>query len=430
MVHCSIYCKKMIFCIKKIIPVLRGKNSWYNQDMRNTLKKIIIILFALILFIPQIFSGRTEEFKYMADEIGKNHKNFYNSVSKEECKNEFERLSETIEDISYADYYFSLTSYLALSHDSHTFIKADDIFSHFLYFPLQLNYIGNSVYVVSGVKEYRDTMGKEVLSINGVSIKDIEEKASPIIPHDNQVYLRQNLNNLLNNTSFLSFIHISDTPQSTVELAFSDGTKTTVTPSLSTEIKKENLVSALTSYSPYIYQGYYRAIIINRDTLLISYNVCAENPDYPIKTFTNDIKSILASNKVSRIIVDLRYNGGGDSSVINPVIKLLKKEKCKKYALIGENTFSSAILNAVSLKEDAGFVLVGSPTGGSINHYGDLKSFTLPETGWNVYYSSKYFKLSKKYEGSLIPDIFIKIDALDYFSGKDNAVEYCLKTEL
>lgn len=394
--------------------------------MKNTMKKTIIILFVLVIFLSPIFSISIEEFKYMAEEIGKKHKNFYNSVSKEECQIQFERLSERIEGISYTDYYFTLFSYLSLSHDSHTFIKADDIFSHFMYFPLQLNYIGDSVYVVSGDRDYIDTMRKEVLAINGFTIKEIEEKSSWVIPHDNQVYLKQNLNNLLNNTSFLSFIHVSDNPQSIVELSFIDGNKITITPCLSTEIRQENLVSASTSYSQYIYQGYYRAIIINNDTLLISYNVCDEDPDYPIKSFTSDIKSILSSNNVSRIIVDLRYNGGGDSSLLKPVIKLLKKEKCKKYALIGENTFSSAILNAVSLKDDAGFLLVGSSTGGSINHFGEIKSFTLPETGWKVYYSSKYFKLSNKYEGSLIPDVFIKIDALDYFEGKDNAVEYCL----
>ena len=107
-------------------------------------------------------------------------------------------------------------------------------------------------------------------------------------------------------------------------------------------------------------------------------------------------------------------------------LKLLKKEKCSKYALISENTFSSAILNALSLKDDADFTLVGTPTGGSINHYGELKSFTLPETGWEVYYSSKYFKLSKKYEGSIIPDVYIEKDAESYFSGIDKEVEYCL----
>lgn len=148
-----------------------------------------------------------------------------------------------------------------------------------------------------------------------------------------------------------------------------------------------------------------------------------------MKNFTSDLKKALSKKKYSKIIVDLRYNGGGNSAVLDPLIKLLKKEKCEKYALIGENTFSSAILNAVSLKDDANFTLVGTPTGGSINHYGELKSFTLPDTGWEVYYSSKFFKLSNKYDGSIIPDVIIEKDAESYFSGIDNEIEYCLNNK-
>ncbi len=395
--------------------------------MKTKLSKLIITLLILITFIiSPLLSNRADEFEFMKEVVEKNHKNFFNTVSKEECEEEYKRLSSNIDGISYTDYYFVLSSFLALSNDSHTSLEANDIYSYFLYYPLQLNYIGDKVYVVSGLKDYRDCMGKEITAINGVSIKEIEEKASLVVPHDNTVYLRLWLNNQLNNTSFLSFINVAESDKDPVTLTFSDGKKLSISPTLSQDIDRSNLISAFSSYSPYIYQGYYRAIEIKDDVLLISYNTCSDNPSYPMKNFTSDLKKALSKKKYSKIIVDLRYNGGGNSAVLDPVIKLLKKEKCSKYALIGENTFSSAILNAVSLKDDADFTLVGTPTGGSINHYGELKSFTLPETGWEVYYSSKYFKLSKKYDGSIIPDVYIEKDAESYFSGIDKEVEYCL----
>ena len=98
----------------------------------------------------------------MKEEMEKSHKNFFNTISKEECEKVYERLSSGIDDISYTDYYFTLSSYLALSNDSHTSLEANDIYSYFLYYPLQLNYIGDKVYVVSGLKDYRDCMGKEI----------------------------------------------------------------------------------------------------------------------------------------------------------------------------------------------------------------------------------------------------------------------------
>ena len=395
--------------------------------MKTKLSKLIITLLILITFIiSPLLSNRADEFEFMKEEVEMNHKNFFNTVSKEECEEEYKRLSSNIDGISYTDYYFVLSSFLALSNDSHTSLEAGDIYSYFMYYPLQLNYVGDKVYVVSGLSDYKDYMGKEVTAINGVNIKVIEEKVSLVVPHDNTVYLKLWLNNQLNNTSFLSFIDVADSDKAPVTLTFSDGKNVSLSPTLSQEIDRDDIISAFSSYSPYIYQGYYRAMEIRDDVLLISYNTCSDNPSYPMKNFASDLKKALKEKKYSKIIVDLRYNGGGNSAVLNPVIKLLKKEKCSKYALIGENTFSSAILNAVSLKDDADFTLVGTPTGGSINHYGELKSFTLPETGWEVYYSSKYFKLSKKYDGSIIPDVYIEKDAESYFSGIDKEVEYCL----
>ena len=395
--------------------------------MKTKLSKLIITLLILITFIiSPLLSNRADEFEFMKEVVEKNHKNFFNTVSKEECEEEYKRLSSNIDGISYTDYYFVLSSFLALSNDSHTSLEAGDIYSYFMYYPLQLNYVGDKVYVVSGLSDYKDYMGKEVTAINGVNIKVIEEKVSLVVPHDNTVYLKLWLNNQLNNTSFLSFIDVADSDKAPVTLTFSDGKNVSLSPTLSQEIDRDEIISAFSSYSPYIYQGYYRAMEIRDDVLLISYNTCSDNPSYPMKNFASDLKKALKEKKYSKIIVDLRYNGGGNSAVLDPVIKLLKKEKCSKYALIGENTFSSAILNALSLKDDADFTLVGTPTGGSINHYGELKSFTLPETGWEVYYSSKYFKLSKKYDGSIIPDVYIEKDAESYFSGIDKEVEYCL----
>ena len=395
--------------------------------MKTKLSKLIITLLILITFIiSPLLSNRADEFEFMKEVVEMNHKNFFNTVSKEECEEEYKRLSSNIDGISYTDYYFVLSSFLALSNDSHTSLEAGDIYSYFMYYPLQLNYVGDKVYVVSGLSDYKDYMGKEVTAINGVNIKVIEEKVSLVVPHDNTVYLKLWLNNQLNNTSFLSFIDVADSDKAPVTLTFSDGKNVSLSPTLSQEIDRDEIISVFSSYSPYIYQGYYRAMEIRDDVLLISYNTCSDNPSYPMKNFTSDLKKVLSKKKYSKIIVDLRYNGGGNSAVLNSVIKLLKKEKCSKYALIGENTFSSAILNALSLKDDADFTLVGTPTGGSINHYGELKSFTLPETGWEVYYSSKYFKLSKKYEGSIIPDVYIEKDAESYFSGIDKEVEYCL----
>lgn len=51
--------------------------------------------------------------------------------------------------------------------------------------------------------------------------------------------------------------------------------------------------------------------------------------------------------------------------------------------LIGETTFSSAIINAVELQE-MGAALVGDLTSGSVDHFGSVGSFRLPNSGLQV----------------------------------------------
>lgn len=391
------------------------------------MKRIIYILLILVLLSTELFASRTSEFEYLKNKINSSHKDFYNSVSKSECEKLYNTLVKDIESIDDATYYFTLSSYLALLNDSHTSLYAPNLGLSFKYYGIQLNFIGDNVYVVSGIANLKDYMAKRVVKINNYPIETIIERGGKVVPHDNEEYLKLWLNNQLNNASFLSFIKVANTPDDDVKLTFEDGTTLTLSTMQIAQLRSNELISAAISYSPYIYQGYYDARDIDDNTLLISYNTCAEDPNYSIKDFTKDIKKKLSKTKYKKIIVDLRYNMGGDSSLFEPIIELLKKKKCEKYCLIGEQTFSSGILNAVSLKEKASFTLVGTPTGGSINHFGEVKSFILPESGWEVYYSTKYFKLSKKYEGSINPDVKIEKDISSYIEGRDLEIEYCLK---
>ena len=391
------------------------------------MKRIIYIFFLLLLFTTEIFASKSSEFEYLKKTIQSVHKDFYNANSKTECEKVFNDLVKNIDNSDDATYYFTLSSYLALANDSHTSLYAPNLGLSFKYFGLQLNFIGDKLYVVSGISDLKDYMAKEVVKINDYPIETIIKRGGKVVPHDNEEYLKLWLNNQLNNTTFLSYIDIANNPDDDVILTFADDTTLTLSTMQINQLRSNELISAAISYSPYIYQGYYNAQEIENNTLLISYNTCSEDPNYPIKDFTKDIKKLLSKTQYNKIIVDLRYNMGGDSSLFEPIIDLLKKKKCEKYCLIGEQTFSSAILNAITLKEKASFTLVGSPTGGSINHFGEIKSFILPESGWEVYYSTKYFKLSKKYEGSIRPDIKIEKDITSYIEGRDLEVEYCLK---
>lgn len=151
-----------------------------------------------------------------------------------------------------------------------------------------------------------------------------------------------------------------------------------------------------------VLRGYYSAMEINKNAYYIQYNSCQEAPDLPMKEFISFVSEVIKENYYKKVIIDLRYNSGGNSSIFEPMIselsKLQKKKDFTVYTIIGRNTFSSAIINAIQIDDKLNNVFVGTPTGGNVNGYGEIKSFNLKNTPITVLYSTKYFELIKGYE--------------------------------
>ena len=102
------------------------------------------------------------------------------------------------------------------------------------------------------------------------------------------------------------------------------------------------------------------------------------------------------------------------------------------YALAGERTFSSALINTVQLK-DTGATVIGEPTGGSVDHFGSVTGFELPHSKLRGQYSNKFIDMGGYYEAakpygveSFPPDIEVGQTFADYLSGVDTTVQYVL----
>jgi uncharacterized protein (TIGR03437 family) len=85
--------------------------------------------------------------------------------------------------------------------------------------------------------------------------------------------------------------------------------------------------------------------------------------------------------------------------------------------IIGRRTFSSAIINALAMKRGP-VTLVGEPSGGSPNSYGEVKTLVLPNSRLNVSYSTRYFFMGVP-DGPLVPDVAVPTYSADYFARHD-----------
>jgi hypothetical protein len=102
----------------------------------------------------------------------------------------------------------------------------------------------------------------------------------------------------------------------------------------------------------------------------------------------------------------------------------------KVYVLVGERTYSSAIILSSIIKDNKLFTVVGQPTGGRPSHYGETLILKLPNSGIVCRISCKKFfrpDVSKDSEDSLYPDVEIWPTFDDYKHGRDPVYDWVVQ---
>ena len=85
------------------------------------------------------------------------------------------------------------------------------------------------------------------------------------------------------------------------------------------------------------------------------------------------------------------------------------------------------MLAAIDLKQ-LGTVLVGEPSGGIPNGFGDVHTFNLPNAGWRFQVSTKTFRFPAYDNADTVrPDILVDFAIQDYADQTDPYLEAILK---
>ena len=160
--------------------------------------------------------------------------------------------------------------------------------------------------------------------------------------------------------------------------------------------------------------------------------------------FAGEIEAFIGKQKVERLILDLRFNTGGNNGLaagfMKKLVALEKEKKIDKlYVITGRATFSAGISHAAYLKQYSNATFVGEPIGDELDSWSEGGNIVLPNSGLTVHFTNGFHSLSsvehpeyEQYEWSdldledLTPDILVQASSEDYFSGRDPALEASL----
>lgn len=380
-----------------------------------------------------------EDLAVFAGELEQGHRDLFFQLPRSEFAAMIRDLSDRAPELSAAEFDLELRAILAAVGDAHTIMS----YPFDPLFPVAFYQFQEGIYCMGAVPEYAEALSAQLVAVDGASLERVSAMAREITPHDNDSQIAMMVPMYL---MMPEILHGTGLIQSArrAEFTFRDeqGTTFTVPVAAASRQRAGDIVSLkdrlreIGAPQPLSRRNndraYWHTFDSDRALMYVQYNVCRDDPQRPMDAFAATVLDRIDTSDPEHVVVDLRRNSGGDSRVLQPLIDGLvtRHRRGAAYELsviIGRDTFSSAVLNAIALKQEAGAIFVGEPSGGRPNHYGEVRTFELPNLGRTVQYSTKYFTHYDPADGSdppaLMPDRMAPPSFPAYVQGRDPALE-------
>ena len=331
------------------------------------------------------------------------HPDLYFFHQKEEFYNELELLLNKEEYDRYDIYYIvqRLIKFLLNKYDSHTRMWFLDKIN----FPIKFKIENNKVYVINITNDLKNVIGGELIAINDIPINNIITELERIICYSTKGYLDSITCDCLVQINILKSLPGINNNISKINYKVKyNGEEHEI-------IFDEN--NSYTSYTNNNKENY--SYEVRDNILIINYNSCRDREK--MNNLINQLKKEELTDDIKYYIVDIRNNGGGDSSIIEPLIEFLSDKDV--VTLVNEKVFSSGEMAMIDLKK-IGSYIIGSGIGTSLNYFGETPDkLDLKDMDLSIKRSNRYWFCND----DLSYKSLVKENFEDYFKDKSHLLE-------
>jgi len=402
--------------------------------------------------------SRTEGWRYdlslLETEIKRMHYRPFRKVSQAQFENECQTLRSDVPKLTDNQIAVRVMRLMALIGDGHTGLFPD-LISEWSGVPLQFNQFQEGLFVTAADPRYANLVGSQVLRIGESTPEQLIKAVGPLVSKDSEQavmrafgdYIRypQLLNGLgLQSQSDKLVLKVHDVAGKTrtAEVAIAprdpDFSRIAGHPKWVTVF--QNSPGSLPLYlkdrrTPY----WFETLPDQPKTLYFQFNLVVNSPTETLQQFLDRLFKFIDDNAIDKLIIDMRWNNGGNTLLMQPLIKgLIQRTKLdqtgKLFVIVGRFTFSAAINVAASLNANTNAILVGEPTPTGPNFIGESNIITLPFSKLRVSISDIYWQntLSTDSRVWLAPMLYVPVTFEAYRSKRDPALETILsylKTE-
>lgn len=401
------------------------------------MKKIISLCFILfqsgVVFSQQLSKADyLADLQYLKDTLPKRHINLFAKISKADFEQTIAAMASRLTNPDMETFTVELFKLPVAIGDEHTHIEP--VFTKVA--PIRFDKFSEGIFVTAGDSANADILLYRLDGINGHPIGEVISRFKTIIQSGNPSFFDARFLHLVNNPVLLKGLQLTgSTDETAFDLTAPNGKtiRRVIKSVAGADAGGLRLVTANKKLLSQQGKGnYWDSYDARTGTLYFNLNNCREEDAHPFAAFNDALFALIGQEKPKRLVIDLRDNSGGNSGVLTPFIDSIKNSylnsKGKLFVLIGKQTFSSALMNAVEFKRNTNAILLGEATSGTVNHYGEVRGFRLPHTKIVIGYSTHYWENWKGQDGPLMPDENINYSVKNYAKGIDEAMVYANKT--
>lgn len=379
--------------------------------------------------------------EYLGSQLPYLHVNPYFKIGETEFQNSVTKLSDEVPNLNDEQIIVGMLSIIASLGDGHTRAYPESEPVDFRRIPLEMRWVEERLMVVSAGPEYSLTVGAQVMQIGEHPVAEVYDAVKSLISADNEIQILDGAPTYMAMPAILYGLNlIPEKDRATFLFESRDGSQFSLELQPAAAHAPESFISLYEQAgitTPLYEQNrdsyYWYQYLTTENAVYVQYNHCAEENGRPFQSFVDEVFEQVDRDPTTRLVLDLRFNGGGNESVLDPFIDALQARPTmntpeRLFVIIGSGTYSSALQNAITLSQEMNATLVGEATGGKPNHYGEVRQFRLPNIGLLVQYSTRYWL---NYPGSdpltLEPDIQAPLTVHDLLTGRDPALDATLQ---
>ena len=400
-----------------------------------------------------------QDLGYLLATIETVHPDLYARVSRETVAEAAARLSEEIPRLDAAQITVRLMQLVAMVGDGHSSVDPVDPAGFGNWFPVRFYGFRDGVFITAIDKKHGDFVGSRVVRIGQRSAKEAWDRAATLVGADNEFGSLHSAPLYLSNPTALAALGvIEDAERLDLTVDRSGGGRETLTlRAIESEFDLSfqfwgEMWGPASSKVEYV-SGFGRKSADHYDTgsdlplhlryrstfwftyiepeklFYVQINSMGDGRDETFHQFLERLWRTVDEAEVEAFVLDIRYNSGGDGSLVMPFVHgIIKRDRLNRYGrlftIVGRSTFSAAVMLAAAMDQHTETVFVGEPMGAYYKHFGDGTSFQLPNSGLEVWVSTVYHQLdSYAGETALSPiQLPAQFSSRDYFEGRDPAL--------